>query len=319
MVSTAAAVLASAPADFAAPFNPNDVAADPAMLMHVDCDAVRASAIGQWLLSEPAVQDKLASVGAQFDVNLSNQLHGITFYTTAAHSQDGVMVVAADFEPGPLLAKAQALNDFACATNGSRVIYSWVDEKWKRRLGRTARVYGAISGRHVVYGQTEPRLADAMDVLEGAARGFDGERQLLRAKPGEAVLLEAALLKVDFRNAQGPAAIFQMCKSVCLKVSEANNNTTAVIRLETADDDTAAQVNSVVQGFLGMLKMQAEDANAIKFANSITISKDGHAVGVTISMPSPEMIDMLKSGQEKGRQRGANRRAQDKDSQPNNK
>src|SRR5580658_3508544 len=138
--STTAAVMAGAAVAFAAPLDPKVFATDSVKLLHVDCDAIRASAIGQWLLSEPAVQDKLASLGARFDVDLSKQLHGITYYTTAAYSNDGVMVIAADFEPGHLVTKAQALNDFRAATNGPHVIYSWVQEMWQRRRGRTGRV-----------------------------------------------------------------------------------------------------------------------------------------------------------------------------------
>ena len=316
---TTAAVMASAAVAFAAPLNPKDIAADSVTLLHVDCDAIRASTIGQWLLSEPAVQDKLASLGATFDVDLTNQLHGITYYTTAGNSNDGVMVIAADFEADHLLTKAQDLSDFSSATNGSHVIYSWVDEHWKRRLGKSARVYGAISGHHVVYGQNESRLEDALDVLEGTKPNSEAGKEPLYIKPGQQILLEALILKVDFPNARGPAAILQMCKSIYLKVSEANSNTTAAIHLETADDDTATQVNTMFQGFLGMLKMQADDPNAAKFANSITITRTNLEVGLTISMPSSEMIEVMKSGQEKAKQKRSNRRARDKDSQQNDK
>src|SRR5580693_432654 len=92
--SATVAVLAGTAVALSAPFNPKDIASDSVMLLHVDCDAVRASAIGQWLLAEPAVDDKLTSLGASFDVDLRKQLHGLTFYTTAGHSNDGVMVVA---------------------------------------------------------------------------------------------------------------------------------------------------------------------------------------------------------------------------------
>jgi hypothetical protein len=316
---TTAAVLAGAAVAFPSQFNPKDVAADPAMLVYFDCDVIRTSAIGQSMLSEPAMQDKLASFGALYDIDLRKQLHGITFYTTVAHSADGVMVIAADFDTDRLLAKAQAFNDFLSATNGSHVIYSWLDEKWKRRGSARergpARVYGAISGHHLVYGQTESRLTAAMDVMDGTARGFDGKKELLRAKPGEVILFEAALLKVDFRNSQGWAALFQMAKSVYLKVSEANKSTTAVVRFETVDDDRATQVNSTVQGLLWMLKTQQ---GATKLADSAAIKKDGLAVEVTFSMPSTDVIDMIKSGQDQAGQRGSNRRTRDKDSKPNN-
>jgi hypothetical protein len=319
VLATAVAAFAGPSLVLASPFNGKDVASDPATILHFDCDVIRTSAIGQSVLSQPEVQDKLASVGALFDFDFLKQLHGITFYTTVAHSKDGVFLVYADFDIDRLLAKAQTLNDFHGATNGSHVIYSWLSEKWKRREGGTARAYGAISGHRVILSQSESRLADALDVMEGKARGFEGKNDLAPASSGEAILLQAALLKIDVDNAQGPAAIFTMSKSTRLKVSEANNNTTAAIRFETADNDAAAQVNVIAQGLLGMLKMASDNTNAMKLANSIAIAKDGLAVGVTLSIPSSKMIEMMKAGQEEGKQRRANRRARDKDSQPNNK
>ncbi|HEY3914548.1 MAG TPA: hypothetical protein VGN61_08690 [Verrucomicrobiae bacterium] len=318
VIWTTAALIAGATSAPAAPFNPNEIATDSAMLLHVDCDAIRASAIGQWLLSEPAVQDKLATLGAPYDVDLPKQLHGVTFYTTAAHSRDGVMVIDADFDPDHLLAKAQALNDILADTNGSRVIYSWVDEKWKRRLGKSARLYGAISGHHLLYGQSEPRIADAMDVLEGTKPSADAGKNPLYTKPGQRILLEAMIDKVDFPHAQGPAAIIKMCKSIYLKVSEADNTTTATLHLETADADTATQLNTLFQGFVGMLKMRATDTNAAQFANSIKITQDPLALGVTTSIPSSDLIEMIKSGQQKAAQKKSTHRAPAKDSQPNN-
>jgi hypothetical protein len=319
VLSTSAAVLANTAVAFASPFNPNDIDPDSAMLLHVDCDAIRASSIGQWLLSEPAMQDKLASLGARFDLDLRNQLHGITFYMTAPQSNDWVMVIAADFEPGPLLEKAQALHDFLAATNGSHVIYSWLDESSKRSLARNARVFGAISGHHIVCSHTELRLAHALDLLEDTKRSAEARRAPLPTMPGQRILLESMILKAGFSKAQGPVAFLQMCKSVYLKVSEANHTTTAALHFEADDDGTATQINSIFYGFLGMLKLKAEDANAAKFANSIKITKDGLEVGVTISLPSSEMIDIMKAGQEKGKRRGLNRRARDQESQPNNK
>ncbi len=94
---------------------------------------------------------------------------------------------------------------------------------------------------------------------------------------------------------------------------------TATIHIDAADEDAATKVNSIVQGFLAMLRMQGGDTNATKLADSITVTKDGLAVGVTLSMPSSEMIEIMKAGQEKGERRRANRRARDKDSQPTSK
>ncbi len=57
-------VAAGLPA-FAGPLQRADVAAEPTLVLHVDCDTLRTSAIGQWLLSEmdkPEAQAKFAAL-----------------------------------------------------------------------------------------------------------------------------------------------------------------------------------------------------------------------------------------------------------------
>ena len=48
----------------AAPLDNKDVAADPALLAHVDADALRSTAVGKAVLADPDVQTKLAAVQA---------------------------------------------------------------------------------------------------------------------------------------------------------------------------------------------------------------------------------------------------------------
>jgi hypothetical protein len=178
-----AAVFAGAPTVFAAPFNPKDVAADPALLLHVDCDALKASSVGQSILSEPEIQDKLAAVGAIFDFDLRKQLHGLTVYTTEEHPKDGALIVYADFDPDRLITLAKAAEGFQTTTNGSHVIYSWLDDKKKAKDGERPRVCGAILGHRVIFGQDETHLADALDVIDGKAPNFSGKQGLPNKPP----------------------------------------------------------------------------------------------------------------------------------------
>jgi hypothetical protein len=330
-LATAAAAFAGAQFVFAAPFDSRVISDDPNMMFHVDCDAVRTSAIGQYILSQPEVQDQLAETGKLLDFDFQKQLHGITIYTTDARPHDPVMVVDADFEPDRLLKAGQTANDFLAVTNGSHVIYSWLDDKRKRREGGTERVYGAMAGRHVIFGQTEERVSDALTVIETKMHGTDGKTEIRPSASGAVILLEAALTKVDASKAQGPPAAFlKMAKSMYLKLTEGAGNTTAALRVEAADANSASQLNTMAQGLLGMLKLQSSDTNAAKFANSIAIKQEGDTVGVTLSMPSSEMVEMMKAGEEKGAQRRAQRRARmkerekekesgDKNPQPDNK
>jgi hypothetical protein len=302
MLATAAAFWAGAPVDFAAPFNPKDVAADPALLFHVDCDALRASSVGQSVLSESEVQDKLAAVGALFDFDLTKQLHGLTVYTTEGHPKDGVLIVYADFDPNRLITLAKAAEGFQSASNGSHVIYSWLDDKKKAKGGERPRVCGAILGHRVIFGQNDSHLAEALEVMEGHAPAISGHKGLAEPDPGESILAQGELLKFDFDSDDQKAAIFKMSKSVRLKLSEVANNMTATVRLEAADADTAANVANIAQGLLSLLRLQKADANALKLANAIVIKQDGPTVGLTLSEPSSELIDMIKEGQKKAEQ-----------------
>jgi hypothetical protein len=306
MFATAAALLAGAPVDFASPFNPKDVAADPALLFHVDCDALRASSVGQSILSEPEVKDKLAAVGAIFDFDISKQLHGLTVYTTEAHPKDGVLIVYADFDPDRLIRLAEGAEGFQSATNGSHVIYSWLDDKKKAKDGERPRICGAILGHRVIFGQNDSHLAEALVVMDGKAPSFSGPRSLPGPGPGESILAQGELLKFDFDSDDDKAAILKMSKSVRLKLSEVNHNMTASVHLEAADAETATKVATIAQGLLALLQLQKSDPNILKLANSIMVKQDGPAVGLTLSEPSSDLIDMIKDGQQK-----AEKQAQD--------
>jgi hypothetical protein len=304
-LALAGIVFTGASAALAGPFNPKDVAADPAVLVHVDCDALKSSTVGQSILGQPEVSDKLAAVGALFDFDFRKQLHGLTVYTTEEHSKDGALIVYADFDPERLITLAKMNDGFQSTTNGSHVIYSWLDDKKKTKDGERPRMCGAIMGHRVIIGQNEAHLAEALDVIEGKSPSFSGKKGLEEAQSGESILVQGLMLKFDFDGADQNAAVFKMSKSVRLKLSEANSTMTAKVRFEAADADTANNIGSIAQGLLAFLKMQKSDDNAMKLANAIAIKQDGATVGVTLSVPSSELIQVIKEGEKKAEEKEA--------------
>src|SRR5258707_3156794 len=82
----------------AAPLKQTDLPADPAWFLHVDCDALRPTDLGQYILSQmekPDGQDKLGSFQATFGLDPRTQLHGLTLYGTNAAPEDGLLLVYA--------------------------------------------------------------------------------------------------------------------------------------------------------------------------------------------------------------------------------
>jgi len=291
-------MLAFAPALVAAPFDPKDVAAKPAVLAHVDFDALIGSSIGKSILNDPDAQSKLATVAALFDFDLRKQLHGATVYTTEDHPKDGVLIVYADFDADRLIALAKAAKGSECLTNGSHVIYSWLDDK-KKHEDDPKRVYGAISGHRVIFGQDESTLADALDVMEGKGDSFSAKDAFPPADEGESTIAEAAVLKFPFDVTDQNAAIFKMSKSVRLKVGEVPGSFHARVQFEAADSDTATQIAAIAQGLDAILKLQKSDTNLLELANSVAIKQNGSTVAVSVSLPTSDVLNAVKEKHKK--------------------
>lgn len=297
-VAAIASTFANSPILSAAALDPKDVAAKPAILVHLDCDALVASVIGQSVLSDPDVQNKLTTVTALFAFDLRKQLHGLTVYTTEDHPKDGVLIVYADFDPDRLITLAKAADGSECATSGSHVIYSWIDKK-KEKDDEHPRIYGAILGHRVVFGQSASHLANALDVIDGKSGSFTGKLGMPETESGESVIAQAVVLKFPFDTTDQNAAIFKMSDAARLRLSQVGKNMNGFLRLEAKDADTATQISAVAQGLLAILKLQKSDANLLELANAISIKQDGPAVALSVSLPTSELLDKIKAGEKK--------------------
>lgn len=291
------AVLATAAS--AGPFNPKDVAANPAVLAHIDCDAFRASSVGQKILEDPEAQQKIAALATLFGFDVRTQLHGLTIYTTEDHPQDGALIVYADFDPARLIAMAQLSDTFTSETNGSRVIYSWVDEKKKLKEGGEPRVYAAIIGNRVVFGENESHLAQALTVIDGKASNYSGKNGMPDHESGESVLAEGVLRKFDFNTADPNTALLKMAKSARMKISEGKDSIRASLRLEARDSSTAAQMSALAQGLLAFVKLQQTDTNALALADAVKVDQYRDFVTVSFSQPSSAVAGMIKAEKKK--------------------
>src|SRR3954464_8825215 len=70
-----------------------DVAANSIWVLHINCDTLRPTAIGKYILAElekPEAQAKLAVFQNVFSFDLRTQLHGLTLYSGGSTPQDGV-------------------------------------------------------------------------------------------------------------------------------------------------------------------------------------------------------------------------------------
>jgi hypothetical protein len=286
---------------WAGPLQRADVSADPAWVLHVDCDSLRPTAIGQYLLAEmekPEARAKFAAFQTIFNFDPRKQLHGLTLYSTGKAPKDGVLLVYADFDPDRLVTMAKAAKNYQSTPYKQHVIHNWIDQKKKSQDEVKPRVYAAIQGGHiVVFAQQEARVARALDVLDRAAPNLAGSglfKQL--GASGSSSFLEAAARKLDLPDAGPNAALLRLAKMARLQMGAAQGKLKATLNLETSDEDVARQMASVGQGLLALMKLQKDNPGSVKLAEALTLKQDGAGVVASLAISTDEAIELMKAG-----------------------
>jgi hypothetical protein len=163
-------VLGAAWAAHAGSMQRADVIADPVWVLHVDCDALKQTVMGKALLKElgkPEAQAKFDEIKSVFNVDPRKDLHGVTLYGAAKGEKDVVVVAYADFDAARLVSIVEMNKDYLSSKAGTHTIHSWIDEKKAEKDGVKPRSYAAIyKGKVLIIGQTESRIAEALDVMD---------------------------------------------------------------------------------------------------------------------------------------------------------
>jgi len=295
----AGCLVAAAFTTLAAPLRRADVAANPAWLAHMDFDALRPTAIGQFILGEmnkPEAQAKLAAFQAVVNLDLRTQLHGVTLYGTSALPEEGILVVYADFDADRLATLAKAAKDAQNKAYKDHVIYNWVDDKKKDKNGANPRVYAAIAGARIVFGQREDRVSQALDVLDGASPALAASTSLPEmGAAGDTSFLEAAASRFELPASDPNAAMFHLSKQGSLQLAEAQGQIKGVLSLEGKDEEVASNIASIAQGLIALMKLHEDKPEAVKFAQALTLKQEGPRVTVSLAMPANDVVAMMKA------------------------
>ena len=284
---------------FAAPLKRADAPADPAWIAHVDCDALRPTTIGQYILTEtekPEAQNKLIAFQAMCGVDLRKQLHGVTLYSAGTASEDGVLVLYADFDADRLSALAKGAKDYQSTEHNKHTISNWIDEQKRAKDGVRPRTYASIAGNRVIFGQREACVAAALDVIDGTTPSLATSKALPQLGAGDSGnFIQAAARKMDFPNSDPNAAILKMSKLARLQVGETNQQLSATLSLEAKDEEVATQIAQIAQGLLALAKMQSDKPEFVKLGNALALKQDAANVALTLALPANDVIEFFKA------------------------
>lgn len=292
----AACVCASGLTARAAALARADVIANPGWILHLDCDGLRPTVMGKYMLDEldkPEMKGRLGAFQTIFGFDIRNQVHGITLFGASQAPQDGVILVYADFDPNRLVTLAQGAQDYQSTPYKQQVIHSWAD----KRNGGQGRVYAAFQGNRAIFGQREDRVTAVLDVLNAGAPSLAASSSFPGVgTTGSGHFIEAAARKMDTTNLPPNAAILKLAKTIQLVVGEKNEQMTGTLTVETDSDDAALQMFNVTQGLTALMKMQAANNPKLqKFADAMAITQDGVKIVGNLNLSANDVVDMMKA------------------------
>jgi hypothetical protein len=285
----------------ATPLKTTEIPAEPSWLVHLDCDALRPTAIGEYLLAElekPEAQAKLGAIQTILSFDPRKQLHAITLYSPTDSPDTGVMLINADFDSDRLVTLVKGANDYQATTHGKYTIHNWIDDKKKPKDGVKPRVYGALHGGHlIILAQHEAPVAAALDVLDHTAPNLSSSKTFTPfGATGGSVFLQAAAHNLNFASKDPNAAVLRLSKSLRLQIGELDHQIKGTLSAQANDEEVAKNIAAVAQGLASFVKLQQEKPQAVKLAEALSFKQDGAAVLVTLAIPSDDAVAMLKAG-----------------------
>jgi hypothetical protein len=286
----------------ASPFQRNQVAADPVWVIHLDCDALRPTAIGQFVLGElnkPEADQKLSEFKSMFSFDPRTELHSVTLYSSSMAETDAVMLLRADFDADHLASVAKSAGDYQSSEHNGHIIHSFVDDKKHGPNGETQRNYAAIQGDHlVILGKNKDKVAQALDVLDKKSPSLAaGTMVEPLGGPPSACFIQGAARKLDITGSDPNAAMLKLSKMIRLQVGEVQKQLHATLSLQANDEEVARHIASIAQGLVSLLKLQTDKPDATKLADAITLKQEGNAVVANLTVPSQVVLDMIKNDQ----------------------
>ena len=261
----------------AAPLDLKHVAAEAKWLGHVDVDAIRESTVVQkaWkkhLEMDKQAEQRLGMLKQFTGLDLTQDIHGLTFYGKAVGKHEGVLVAHVKLDQGRILGMAAKLPGHAEAEHGSLKLHSWTFKVH----GESKTIAAAfLEENRLVIASGVDDLKAALDVISGKSPSLAADGPLGGKIPAGATVLFRATgiseAKLPFRD---PVA--QQTKSFRFVAGEANGESFFRARGEYTNGDVVDQLKEIVEGARALGRLHnANNPVGNNLINGLKVKADG--------------------------------------------
>src|SRR4030095_17025353 len=115
----------------------------------------------------------------------------------------------------------------------------WLDHKKPDE----PRVYAAIVGNRVLFGQKESRVADGLDVLDKTKPNLTASAQYSQLSDVSGASIIGAARKIDLPVSDANSEVFKHSKMFMLNLGEADGKINGNIRMDVDSEEMAQQIH----------------------------------------------------------------------------
>ena len=217
---------------------------------------------------------KLAFVRGVLGMDLTKDIHGLTFYGKEIGKPQGVLIVAGQFDPERLAALAAVLPGHSVATHGDYKIASWKCQCHGHACTAALVLHGK---EQLVMAGSVDDLKGALDVLDGKAASLNSESSLAgNVPPGTSMLLRVQGVKDVDLPCKIP--VLKQIDSFRMVAGEQDGRSFVRARYTMTDPATAALALQVVEGRKAETVLLCPDELGRKFMAAINPKVDGSSI-----------------------------------------
>jgi hypothetical protein len=312
IVSMSAAALAlaaagPAPVPATATLPASRIPADAVWVAHMDCEALRASKVGRFVLEN---RDRLHidsggidEVRAELGFDPVQDILSLTAYGTDRDPDDGQVLIvvttqAADTALERLSGRCDVKVEKIDAEGYSLHLISSGGERHLVHVAATDRP----DRRIVTLAGDQEHLIAALRVAGGRAPSLAAGMGLLARPPRAGSMVFVSASRLDGMDDVEPASeILRLSEGLVADVAERDGALLAEVTVSAASEEAARNIGDVVRGMaaLGTLAAGREPdlAPLRELARSLSVETDRQRVTLSVRFPVEALIDLLQEAQ----------------------
>jgi hypothetical protein len=272
----------------AAPLNSKQVSADAKAVIHMDADALRVSVVVE--KGYQVCEEKAKQFGGQVEelkvlftiVDPTQDVKGLTFYTTQTKQPGGVIILNAKFSENAiatLTEQVKTLPSYAVSDYNSHPLHTWA-------RGNGQSVFAAyVKPDLLVLGISADEVKAALDVLDGTKPNIVGKSPLAAEVPAGALVLARV---ADFPKEGFPidSPIIKQSDVLGAVIGENNNEAYLTCEVFAKDAKTADTLKTAVEDALTKALLATDDADLANLINAVQVTTNDKEVVVDVRGPA---------------------------------